>query len=93
MDIFQKTIEITKVVLGVNFEVKTSNILKGEEPEKTNKFLQAFYQAATSGKDFPKMITKFLEYKKKKEEEKKKGARARPLLRHSRKNATDHERT
>jgi hypothetical protein len=72
MDVFQKTIEITKVALGINFEVKTTNILKGEEPEKTNKFLQYFYQAATSGKDFPKMINKFLEYKKKKEEEKKK---------------------
>jgi TRAF3-interacting protein 1 len=72
MDIFQKVIEITKVVNGQNFEIKTSNILKGEEPEKTNKFLQAFYLAATSGKDFSKIISKFLDYKKNKEEEKKK---------------------
>ncbi len=43
--------------------------MKGEEPEKTNNFLQAFYKAATSGKDFSKFIQKYLEHKKKKKEE------------------------
>lgn len=43
--------------------------MKGEEPEKTNYFLQAFYKAATSGKDFSKFIGKYLEHKKRKKEE------------------------
>jgi len=43
--------------------------VKGEEPEKTNYFLQAFYKAATSGKDFSKFIQKYLDHKKKKKEE------------------------
>jgi TRAF3-interacting protein 1 len=47
------------------------NYNKGEEPEKTNIFLQAFYKAATSGKDFSKYIKKYLDHRKKKEEERK----------------------
>jgi TRAF3-interacting protein 1 len=70
--------------LNENFEIKTTNIcnrnnlcfkftlVKGDEPEKTNFFLQAFHRAATSGKDFNKFISKYLEHKKKKAEEKKK---------------------
>ena len=44
-------------------------LVKGEEPEKTNYFLQAFYRAATSGKDFSKFISKYLEHKQKKKDE------------------------
>lgn len=46
--------------------------MKGEEPDKTNYFLQAFYRAATSGKDASKYIQRYLDHKKKKAEEKKK---------------------
>jgi TRAF3-interacting protein 1 len=77
IEIFQKTIEITKIVLNEQFEIKTTNIckyeynsiVKGDEPEKTNFFLQAFYRAATTGKDQSKFITKYFEHRKKKKEE------------------------
>jgi len=49
-------------------------IVKGEEPDKTNYFLQAFYRAATSGKDASKYIQRYLDHKKKKADEKKKDA-------------------
>ena len=48
--ILQKVIDITKIVMNENFEIKTTNILKGEQPEKTNYFLQMFYKAATNGR-------------------------------------------
>jgi len=69
MSILQKAIDITMIVLNEKLEIKTKNILKGEEPEKTNLFLQALHRAATSGKDFPKYIKKYQDHKKKKEEE------------------------
>lgn len=46
--------------------------VKGEEPDKTNHFLQSFYRAATSGKDASKYIQRYLDHKKKKADEKKK---------------------
>lgn len=66
-DFLQKAIDITKIVNGETIEVKVKNILAGEEPDKTNLFLQSFYKAAKSGKDFPKYITKYLNHIKKKE--------------------------
>ena len=66
VEILQKVIDITKIVTGENFEIKCTDILKGANPEKTNKFLQLFYTAATNGKDNSKFIEKYLEHKKKK---------------------------
>ena len=70
LEIFQKVIEISKIVTNENFEIKCTNILKGEEPDKTNYFLQMFFKAATNGKDNSKFIQKYLEHRKKKSEEK-----------------------
>jgi len=66
VEILQKVIDITKIVTGENFEIKCTDILKGANPEKTNYFLQLFYNAATNGKDNSKFIEKYLEHKKKK---------------------------
>ena len=71
LDILQKAIDITKIVMNENFDIKCTNILKGEQPEKTNYFLQLFYKAATNGKDNSSLIQKYLEKKNKKEEKKK----------------------
>ena len=72
IEIFQKVIDISKIVTNENFEIKCTNILKGEEPDKTNYFLQMFFKAATNGKDNSKFIQKYLDHKRKKAEEKKK---------------------
>jgi TRAF3-interacting protein 1 len=69
--ILQKVIDITKIVMNDNFEIKTTNILKGDQPEKTNYFLQMFYKAATNGKDNTPLIQKYLENQTKKETKKK----------------------
>ena len=74
LDILQKAIDITKIVMNENFEIKCTNILKGEQPDKTNYFLQMFYKAATNGKDNSPLIQKYLEKKNKKKEEKKEEA-------------------
>ena len=70
LDILQKAIDITKIVNNENFEIKCTNILKGEQPDKTNYFLQLFYKAATNGKDNSPLIQKYLEKKNKKEQKK-----------------------
>lgn len=59
--ILDKVIKFTEMVLNVNFEIKTINILYGKEPDKTNHFLQMFYKAATDGKDYTPLVQKFLE--------------------------------
>ena len=69
--ILQKVIDITRIVMSENFDIKTTNILKGEQPEKTNYFLQMFYKAATNGKDNSPLIQKYLENQSKKETKKK----------------------
>ena len=69
--ILQKVVDITKIVVNENFEIKCTNILKGEQPDKTNYFLQMFYKAATNGKDNTPLIQKYLENQNKKETSKK----------------------
>jgi TRAF3-interacting protein 1 len=69
--ILQKVVDITKIVVNENFEIKCTNILKGEQPDKTNYFLQMFYKAATNGKDNTPLIQKYLENKASKETKKK----------------------
>ena len=68
--ILQKVVDITKIVVNENFEIKCTNILKGEQPDKTNHFLQMFYKAATNGKDNTLLIQKYLENQNKKEPKK-----------------------
>ena len=68
--ILQKVVDITKIVVNENFEIKCTNILKGEQPDKTNHFLQMFYKAATNGKDNTPLIQKYLENQNKKEPKK-----------------------
>ena len=69
--ILQKVIDITRIVMNENFDIKTTNILKGEQPDKTNYFLQMFYKAATNGKDNTPLIEKYLENQTKKETKKR----------------------
>lgn len=78
LEILQKVIDITKIVGNKDFEIKCTNILKGEEPAKTNVFLRQFYECATNGKDNSKFIEKYLAHKKKKEEAKASGGEAKP---------------
>ncbi len=73
-EFLKKSLDILKIInkaapLGT-LEVKVENMLAGEEPAKTNQFLQAFHKAATMGKDFSNYIKKYLEHLKKKEDEK-----------------------
>ena len=56
--------------MNENLDIKCTNILKGEQPEKTNNFLQLFYKAATNGKDNSALIQKYLEKKIKKKTKK-----------------------
>jgi len=55
-----KVIDITKLITNSNFDIEINNILKGIEPEKTNKFLQYFYKAATSNINAKPIIDKYL---------------------------------
>lgn len=71
-DIIQKVIDITKIITNENFDIKVTSILKGEQCDKTNYFLRAFYNAATNGKDNSKYIEKYLEHKSKKEKKEEK---------------------
>jgi len=57
--------------MNENFDIKCTNILKGEQPDKTNHFHKIFYKAATNGNDNSALIQKYLEKKSKKEEKKK----------------------
>ena len=59
--ILDKVINFTEMVFDENFEIKIINILFGEQPDKTNYFLQKFYKAATNGKDYTPLIQKYLE--------------------------------
>ena len=56
--------------MNENFYRKCANILKGEQPEKTNCFLQLFYKATTNGKDNSPLIQKYLEKRAKKKKKK-----------------------
>ena len=44
LDILQKAIDITRIVMNEYFDIKCTDILKGVETEKTNYFLQSFYK-------------------------------------------------
>ena len=46
-----KLIRLTELVVGEEIDVKPGKIVAGQEPEKTNAFLQAMFRAATAGID------------------------------------------
>ena len=46
-----KIIQLTELVVGEELDVKPGKIIAGQEPEKTNAFLQAMFKAATAGID------------------------------------------
>lgn len=46
-----KLISLTELVIGEEIDVKPTKVVAGQEPDKTNKFLQHMYQAATAGID------------------------------------------
>ena len=46
-----KMIRLTELVVGEEIDVKPGKIVAGQEPEKTNNFLQMMFRAATAGID------------------------------------------
>lgn len=55
-----KLISLTEGVLGEEVNVKPNKIVAGHEPDKTNIFLQAMFQAATSGIDTAPIVRRIL---------------------------------
>ena len=45
--VLQKVVDLTVLAIGQEIDVKPIKIVAGQECEKTNYFLQYFYQAAT----------------------------------------------
>ena len=56
----KKVVEVTRLVTKNNFPLDIFKMLKGEETEKTNVFLQNFYRAATSNSDKERIIKNYL---------------------------------
>ena len=46
-----KMIRLTELVVGEEIDVKPGKIVAGQEPDKTNNFLQMMFRAATAGID------------------------------------------
>lgn len=60
INILAKMITITEMIIGEKLEVKPSKIVAGQEPDKTNLFLQQLFRAATSGIDTSPYVNKIL---------------------------------
>eukprot|EP01022_Parablepharisma_sp_SALTPOND_P004307 TRINITY_DN119_c2_g2_i1.p1 TRINITY_DN119_c2_g2~~TRINITY_DN119_c2_g2_i1.p1 ORF type:complete len:662 (-),score=27.35 TRINITY_DN119_c2_g2_i1:1561-3546(-) len=56
----QKIIDCVQIVNGAKLDVKATKIVAGQEPEKTNEWLQAMFVAATSKKDFRPAVKQVL---------------------------------
>lgn len=48
------------MIVGEELDVKPNKIVAGHEPDKTNVFLQAMFQAATSGVDTKPYVNQLL---------------------------------
>ncbi|XP_014669902.1 PREDICTED: TRAF3-interacting protein 1-like isoform X2 [Priapulus caudatus] len=77
MSFLQKAIDVVAFTTGKSLSVKTSKIVAGHEPEKTNEFLQALAEAINSGVDSTNAVEKVINGEKpsgttKNEEKKKK---------------------
>ena len=59
-EFFEKVIDITKIITKRKINIDINNILKGLETEKTNKFLQYFYEASTTNINYKPLIEKYL---------------------------------
>ena len=57
---FKKIIELIELITKEKFDIDITNILKGKECDKTNKFLRSLYKIATNGIDYSKIIEKYL---------------------------------
>ena len=57
---FKKIIELIQIITKEKFDIDITNILKGKECDKTNKFLRSLYKIATNGIDYSKIIEKYL---------------------------------
>lgn len=87
MKFLQKLIDCVQIVNGAELSVKTSKIVAGQEPEKTNEWLQAMYIAATSKKDFKGAIRKVLGMEGGAPEDKKEKREAKKEVKEERKEA------
>lgn len=55
-----KLITLTEMAAGEKIDVKPSMVLAGQQPDKTNLFLQKMFQVATSGIDCTPIIAQIL---------------------------------
>ena len=56
----QKIIDCVQLVNGVQLDVRPGKVVAGQEPEKTNEWLQAMCQAAISKKDYKAAVKQVL---------------------------------
>lgn len=58
--VLQKVVDLVSLAVGQEIDVKPIKIVAGQECEKTNYFLQYFYQAATAGNDSTDLVAQVL---------------------------------
>jgi TRAF3-interacting protein 1 len=58
--VLQKVIDLVQLATGQEIAARPIKIVAGQECEETNLFLQAFYQAATSGSDSGPLVAQVL---------------------------------
>jgi len=58
--VLQKVIDLTQLALGQEIDARPIKVVAGQECENTNAWLQAFYQAATSGSDSGPLVAQVL---------------------------------
>lgn len=58
--VLQKVVDLTQLALGQEIDVRPIKVVAGQDCENTNLWLQAFYQAATSGTDSGPLVAQVL---------------------------------